>query len=454
MNPLIMQQHGATYSEELMAEHKGLYSKADFYDIAFERDVTNEVDFILEVYHRLNDKLPASALEIACGPGYHARALARRGLRAAGLDFQADMVRLAKEKAQAEGLELDWLVSDMRQFRLAEPVDLMLTMFDGLDALLTNEDLLSHLQAVGRNLKPGGIYIVQIAHPRDVNYDHYMDYRYHGMRDGVEVDVTWGTNHPKFDLVSGIAHTEIQIHVNGVGKEINLADTAEERLILPQELRLLAEMSGALKIVSWYGDFNVEQPLDSSPASKHMIVVFQREQFERVKGRKQNSYLSQKLELGPNPAKGGSGVYAREAVQPGEVLVIWGGFVMEGKEFDLLPDLEQRRSIQVDEDVYFVPVGPDEVPDYVNHSCDPNAGMRGQIALEAIRPILPGEEVCFDYAMSDGSPYDEFTCKCSSPACRGQFTGNDWRIPELWERYAGHFSPYLQARIDKLNARK
>lgn len=433
-----------------MAEHKLLYSKAYYYDIAFERDVTDEVEFVLAVYKSLNHNMPAKALEIACGPAYHARSLARRGVHSTGLDFQADMINLAKSKAQAEGLHLDWLVADMRQFQLDAPVDLMLTMFDGLDALLTNEDLLHHLQAVSRNLNPGGIYIVDIAHPRDVNYDRYMDYYYQGERDGVKVEVEWGINNPQFDLVSGIAHTDIQIHVCAGGYEETITDSAEERLIFPQELILLADQTRELSITGWYGDFNMNQPLDYSPASKHMIVVFQKKAALEPNEAVLNSYMSPKLGMGRRPEKGGFGVFARQLVQAGELLVIWGGHILPGKEFALLTDLEQRRSIQVDEDLYLVSIGPDEAADFVNHCCSPNAGMRGQIALEAIRAIQPGEEVCFDYAMSDGSPYDEFDCKCGAPNCRGHVTGNDWRLPDLWERYQGYFSPYLQRRIKAL----
>ena len=61
-----------------------------------------------------------------------------------------------------------------------------------------------------------------------------------------------------------------------------------------------------------------------------------------------------------------------------------------------------------------------------------------------------GEEITIDYAMCDGSAYDEFDCECGSAICRGRVSGNDWRNPTLWERYAGHFSPYLQRRIDAL----
>jgi hypothetical protein len=70
--------------------------------------------------------------------------------------------------------------------------------------------------------------------------------------------------------------------------------------------------------------------------------------------------------------------------------------------------------------------------------------------LVAMRDIASREDISFDYAMTDGEPYDEFTCACGAPQCRGRVTGNDWRLPELWRRYEGYFSPYLQRRIDKL----
>src|SRR5262249_55358196 len=50
--------------------------------------------------------------------------------------------------------------------------------------------------------------------------------------------------------------------------------------------------------------------------------------------------------------------------------------------------------------------------------------------------------------MSDGTPYDQFPCGCGATTCRGHVTGDDWARPELWERYRGYFSPYLQRRID------
>jgi hypothetical protein len=65
-----------------------------------------------------------------------------------------------------------------------------------------------------------------------------------------------------------------------------------------------------------------------------------------------------------------------------------------------------------------------------------------------MRDIQPGEEICFDYAMSDTMPYDEFQCECGAPNCRRSVTGSDWQLPELQKRYAGYFSPHVQRRID------
>ncbi len=54
--------------------------------------------------------------------------------------------------------------------------------------------------------------------------------------------------------------------------------------------------------------------------------------------------------------------------------------------------------------------------------------------------------------MSDGSSYDEFPCSCGASLCRGHVRGTDWMRPDLQERYAGFFSPYLARRIGRVEA--
>jgi uncharacterized protein len=162
-----------------------------------------------------------------------------------------------------------------------------------------------------------------------------------------------------------------------------------------------------------------------------------------------HSFLSGKLEGRSFPGKGGKGVFATERVEKGEILTVWGGIVVPGSRFFEFTDYARTHSIQVEEDLYLMPLTGDDPADYFNHSCDPNAGLYGQISLVAMRVIEKGEEVCFDYAMSDSNPYDEFECSCGSPNCRGKITADDWALPDLQKRYEGYFTPYLQRRMDQ-----
>lgn len=152
-------------------------------------------------------------------------------------------------------------------------------------------------------------------------------------------------------------------------------------------------------------------------------------------------------------ANGQYGVFAVAAIAPDEIVSVWGGEIMTRAQVAQMPEKYQRYATQVEEDFYLGGISQDDA-DYFNHSCDPNVGMQGQIVLVAMRAIAPGEELCFDYAMTDGSPYDEFECHCDAPHCRKWVRGNDWQKPELWEKYRGYFMPYLQKRIDARRGRE
>lgn len=161
------------------------------------------------------------------------------------------------------------------------------------------------------------------------------------------------------------------------------------------------------------------------------------------------SYLSPKarpVHLGA----AGRGSVAVDPIAAGEVIVAFGGRAMTRDEFDLLPVGQQSRSIQIEDHLFLAGAPEPEPADFINHSCEPNCGMSGATVLIALRDIEPGEHLTYDYAMSDGSDYDEFECLCGARTCRNKVTGDDWMLPELQLRYRGHFSPYLANRIASL----
>ena len=64
---------------------------------------------------------------------------------------------------------------------------------------------------------------------------------------------------------------------------------------------------------------------------------------------------------------------------------------------------------------------------FINHGCDPNCqsvSMNKRVFIEAIRTILPGDELSYDYQIQrdpeDAPEVDAiFACRCGAPSCRG-----------------------------------
>ena len=106
--------------------------------------------------------------------------------------------------------------------------------------------------------------------------------------------------------------------------------------------------------------------------------------------------------------------------------------------------------IQVTDDLFIGPTTPKEREGgmmHLNHSCEPNLGVAGQIVFVALRDIVKDEELTFDYAMTDDEPY-EMRCNCGATNCRGVVTERDWMMKEVQQQYDGYFSWFIQRRID------
>jgi uncharacterized protein len=166
------------------------------------------------------------------------------------------------------------------------------------------------------------------------------------------------------------------------------------------------------------------------------------------------SYRSPKTEARPSPIHG-TGLFAKQPIAPGEIVAVKGGHVLTGAQWAELEPTLGPAEIQISEDLFMAPVSQAERDGsmlYINHSCDPNAAIQGQIVLVAMRDIAPDEELTIDWATTDDGDH-EMRCRCGSPRCRSIVTGKDWMKPELQERYRGWFCWFLQRKIDGLPSR-
>ncbi len=160
-----------------------------------------------------------------------------------------------------------------------------------------------------------------------------------------------------------------------------------------------------------------------------------------------NNFLTPLAETRLVDAKG-YGSFATEMIAKGTAVATFGGLAANRKDLATYPVERQRRSMQIDFDLYLVGPVTREPGDCINHSCAPNCGMRNASQLVAMNDIDKGAEITFDYAMSDTSTYDQFICSCETPHCRGSVSGEDWKRDDVRWSYAGFFSPHVQRLID------
>jgi uncharacterized protein len=138
----------------------------------------------------------------------------------------------------------------------------------------------------------------------------------------------------------------------------------------------------------------------------------------------------------------GTGLFAGRAFAEGETVLVLGGTLVDDAE---LVHLRRHSSLAVGEGINLLQA-EDDPARYGNHSCEPNLWLADEVTVVTRRAVEAGEELTIDYATMTVVPW-QMECSCGAPSCRGVVTGEDWRRRDLQERYAGRFSPFINARV-------
>jgi SET domain-containing protein len=128
----------------------------------------------------------------------------------------------------------------------------------------------------------------------------------------------------------------------------------------------------------------------------------------------------------------GKGVFALQAIEPGERLIEYTGEVISWDEAlrrhphdPLQPNhtfyfqLEDGRCIDA--------LYGGNASRWINHACDPNCEAEetnGRVYIKALQPIAPGEELNYDYGLTIDERYTpavkkRYECRCGAAACTG-----------------------------------
>lgn len=131
------------------------------------------------------------------------------------------------------------------------------------------------------------------------------------------------------------------------------------------------------------------------------------------------------------PSRHGRGIVAARLIAPGEVILVFSGPLLSTS--DALRSGDGDWHIQVGADLF---LNTEEPGRFTNHSCNPNAGIRDDVVLVALRLIEAGEEICFDYSttISENGTW-RMVCHCGANKCRGVIGDFDQLPEELRASY-------------------
>jgi len=244
----------------------GVYDYPHYYEIAISwQNFKKQVDFFEEVIKKYS-KIPVKCvLDIACGTSPHLRELARRGYKAIGLDINPKMLMYLKSKAYEEGVDVEVIQADMNNFKLKTKCDLAL-LLSGSIFVNSNKQFLKHLDCVADALNSGGIYLLE-NFPLEL-YEYHRD-SYTEKKNGIEVTSIFESRViNKLEQLYEEAHTLL---VNDHGKKLTFSSTFIDKLMAPQEFRLLIDINGKFEFIGWFEHFELK-PL-KVPKANNIIIL-------------------------------------------------------------------------------------------------------------------------------------------------------------------------------------
>lgn len=132
---------------------------ARFYDLLTQNaEYEKRTDYILNLYKKYCGA-PCRALDLACGTGAISLLLRQKGCDVTGIDISEDMLAQADAKAQGS---VSFIKADMTDFTLPDKYNLCVCSLDGINHLLTPDDVKRCFACVYNALESGGIFIFDV----------------------------------------------------------------------------------------------------------------------------------------------------------------------------------------------------------------------------------------------------------------------------------------------------
>jgi SAM-dependent methyltransferase len=238
---------------------------APFYDLDLEG-----YDDDVRLYRALAEEYAGPVLELGCGTGRVALALAADGREVVGVDLSEAMLDVAR--GGDAGARVEWVGGDMRALDLGRRFALVLVPLGGLQHLETVDDVTATFEVIARHLTPAGAAVIDVEAPRPEDFEAgpqpLMEHWTRPWRGGQVTKVVSVVGAPALGLREVTWHFDVQAAEAPLRRH-----TAQftMRTFTPAELELAARLAG-LELAAVHGDYDGE-PYDDG--AQRLVMTFE-----------------------------------------------------------------------------------------------------------------------------------------------------------------------------------
>lgn len=208
-----------------------------------------------------------SVIDFGCGPGLYATRLAQLGCKVRGLDFSANSINYAREEAQKEGLDIEYLYQNYLEYQPSDKFDLAIMIFCDY-CVLSDEQRKKLLGIMKASLKEGGHIFLDVC----------TENMYEKIDEGtslnkIEKDGFWSAS-PHFEFISAFKYDKNRVSLEKYtiieeGRTLEIYNWLKH--FTPEELTQEFQENG-LEIIEMYPGFGGLAP---GEGSETMAVVAQ-----------------------------------------------------------------------------------------------------------------------------------------------------------------------------------
>ncbi len=235
------------------------------------RDIDYEFwsDFIDDIIQSFNPHTK-TILELACGTGSFAIYLDElECYDISATDLSPSMIEVARKKGKSVNASVDFQTMDFRQINMDKRFDAIVMLFDSINYMMTDNDILLVLNQVKNILNDGGLFIFDFTTP--VNSKRAVDLL---NEERITANGYRYIRKSRYDEVAGIHYNDFSIKKFGAGQEDNAviySELHQERVYTLAHIENLASEAG-FEILARYDGFDL---IEANENSDRITMVLQ-----------------------------------------------------------------------------------------------------------------------------------------------------------------------------------